>query len=259
MPAAVLFVAWPGLLEGVRRGLVALAAANPWYADIKEFNPVLFGGTRPVSRDLAVLVGSMGLVPIAAGLAYPAAAEEWRRDPGARPRLAFFAVWVGVTFVLGAFRNRFLPYFAVPGAIATASGALWLSRKLGARIGRATLVLPLAAAFSAASRAPALPSLAAIAGGAGRVPDDWIEAARWLRGAPVSPDGRAAVAAPWSLGHLVQYFADRPVISSPFGTEAGARGASGLGPHRLLDSGAGGGGRASSAPGLAPRAGQSVA
>jgi len=44
---AVLLLPVPALRSGITHGLTALGAANPWYADVGEFSPVLFGGQEP--------------------------------------------------------------------------------------------------------------------------------------------------------------------------------------------------------------------
>lgn len=44
---------------------------------------------------------------------------------------------------------------------------------------------------------------------------------RWLATAPAAPN-RAAVFSSWSLGYLIRYYAGRPVVASPFGTDGGA-------------------------------------
>ncbi|HEY6099719.1 MAG TPA: hypothetical protein VIW03_09835, partial [Anaeromyxobacter sp.] len=221
VPAALLVLLWPGLAGGVARGLVPLAASNPWYADIREFGPALFAGLRPVTSEIALAGAALGLVPLAAALAVPASVRRRRADPRCRPPVLFLASWFAVTFALSLARIRFFPYFVAPCAIAAASGALWAGEALAARLGRPRISLPVTAVVVAASLAPAAAALPALAAGADGVPEPWIAATRWLREAGLPPDARRAVAAPWGLGHLVQYYGDRPVIASPFGTEAG--------------------------------------
>ena len=45
----------PGLREGTRQGLLALAAGNAWYASIREFQPLLFSGAG-IAHGLAAWV-----------------------------------------------------------------------------------------------------------------------------------------------------------------------------------------------------------
>jgi len=227
VPAGLMLSLWPALREGVARGLVALAAGNPWYADIREFNRALFGGLFPVSREIAVIVTMFGLLPLVAGFAVPAGLRRARTDPAARPGLLFLAVWGATMLTLALVRVRFFSYFAVPCAIGAALGALWIGEVVAATLGPVRRVPGIAAAIAAAVLAgallPALPGLSLIVSGADRIPDSWIEATRWLGATPPAPDGRSTVAAPWEFGHVVQYYSDRPVIASPFGTEAGPR------------------------------------
>jgi asparagine N-glycosylation enzyme membrane subunit Stt3 len=49
---------------------------------------------------------------------------------------------------------------------------------------------------------------------------DLYEALEWLRLQPTS-EGREAVLAGWSFGHHIRFFAERPVLVNPFGTDIG--------------------------------------
>ncbi len=224
LPAAVLFALWPGLWRGALHGATALAAANPWYAEINEYRPPLFGGVNPWTQDLATLAASLGAIPLLAALAIPAGRRRWVAAPASRPGLFLLAVWAATTLALSAARVRFLVYFAVPCAVSAALGALWLGHALAGKLRRERLGPAIAAAMIAAALLPTVGTAAALAAGDDRIPDEWIEAVRALRTVPPAPDGRATVGAPWDMGHLVQYYADRPVVTSPFGTDVGEGG-----------------------------------
>lgn len=223
VPAALLLGAWPALREGVRGGLVALAAANPWYSDIREFRPLLLSGVVPLAREVAEVAGTLGLVPAAALLAVPAGRDLWRAAPGARPAVLHLGVWAVTTLALALGRIRFAGYVSVPLAVCAAVGASWAGARIADRLARPPAAPWLAAAMLLASLSPAATALWSVAGGRVRVPDAWIEASTALRSLPSPGDGRDGVAGPWSLGHLVQFYADRPVLATPFGTEAGPR------------------------------------
>lgn len=213
-PAAVL-LAVPALRAGVLGGLTAAAAANPWYAAIDEFEPLVGSGVMPLSEELWALVSGYGLAHLAAAAGVAALARRWRGRPDERPRLLLLAVSLAVLVPAALARKRMGIYAAVPLAVAADAGIRWAAARLA---GGARLRAVAAAALACAVVAPVVPEHLAPAPQLGRAEEAVLRAAA---DAPVAP-GAEAVMAPWSLGHLVQFFADRPVVASPFGTEGGA-------------------------------------
>lgn len=219
VPAAALLLV-PSLRHGVAGGLVALTAGNAWYAGIGEFQPLVNVGTERLANELVGVARGMGLTLVVAPLAWPAVRRAWRSEPERRPALAAVVV-VGLLLVAAALaRRRFAPYAILPLAIATELAV----REGVARLGRRW------PALASRGRAAALVTATSLAVVAPSVPehlatDPVIAPAeeallRWLGGRPTAPL-REAVFAPWTLGHVIQYFAGRPVLTSPFGTEGG--------------------------------------
>lgn len=222
VPAVLLLGTWPGLRQGVAHGLTALAAANPWYAEIVEFRPLVGTGLRPLAVELRTAAAFVGVAPFMAVLAVPGLRSRWRDAPRDQITILHFAVWSCVAFVLAFARNRFVGYASVPVAVAAATGAVHAGRSVAARLGAPRAAAAVASVLLVVTAAPGLPALAAAATSAPRVRSGWIEATTALRALPPSDGDRAGVAGPWSLGHLVRYYADRPTFATPFGTEAGA-------------------------------------
>lgn len=208
----------PALRAGALQGLRALWAGDAWYATILEFRPVLGSGEGLV-RDAATALGFLGLVPALAALAVPSVRRRIAEHPDERAPLGVLCLWAAILFALALARRRFGPYAAVPLAgVAAVAVAGWSARaagRLGTRArGWAT------AGMAAVALAP---TLAYHAGAGPPRSDPLAEALRWLGAQPPRPDGRNGVAAPWDSGHAVQFYARRPVLVSPFGTEAGPR------------------------------------
>lgn len=207
----------PPLREGVRVGLTALAAANPWYDDIAEFRPLLFSCHTPLASDFEVALRLYGLAIPAALLAAPLLLRRWRDGQG-RAQVLFLALW-GITFLAFALlRRRFAPYLAVPAAILAWEGVRATAQSLAARWfpGRRRAAALLAGAGVVAVAAPAARGLLE----AQQVPESWVMAARWLGTQPSHP-GAEGVLGSWELGHLVLYYGGKPVVVTPFGTEGG--------------------------------------
>ena len=222
--AAAVLALVPGARSEVVRGWHALARGNPWYAMIVEFEPWAFSGLAPAAMEVKGILARWGLMPLAV---LAAALPLWRRgraDPEWRSRIAFLAFWGGVFLVLTLFRRRFVTYLAPPMAIlawlSVREAAAWAGGKLpGARgpWGRRLLL----ASGALVLLAPAIPRIAALARpGVDPVREDLVPVLTWLR-SQVAPEGRPAVMAEWNYGHLVAWFARKPVVGTPFGTEGG--------------------------------------
>jgi len=214
----------PSLRAGIAHGLTALGAANPWYVDVGEFSPYLFGGQEPWPKEmfhfLRVFCLTPLLVPVAALLLY----RTWRSQPEQRLPLSFFAVYSVVFIALTLARKRFDVYSVVPfalcGAWAVRHFAAWLSGRLGGRSPvRWTAILVMLAGLVLPTLLPLL------RGELGEHPPDpeKIPILEWLRNVPGAFDGRDAVLSQWALGHEIQWFTRKPVVSTPFGTDIGVR------------------------------------
>jgi len=221
---AILLLPAPSLRAGIVHGLTALGAANPWYVDVGEYSPYLFGGQEPwpneVFQFLRVFCLTPLLVPVAAVLLY----RTWRSQPEQRLPLSFFAVYSAVFIALTLARKRFDVYSVVPfalcGGMAVRHFAVWLSGRLGGRSPvRWTAILVMLAVLVSPTLLPLL------RGELGEHPPDpeKIPILEWLRNVPGAPDGREAVLSQWALGHEIQWFTRKPVVSTPFGTDIGVR------------------------------------
>jgi asparagine N-glycosylation enzyme membrane subunit Stt3 len=224
-PAIVLLLV-PATRAGVGEGLARLLAATPWHAEIDEFQPLFLSGRASLGAELLFALAGYGLLLPAAALAFwPGRGPSGLAEPGERParqdpaRLLLLASLVALTVAV-LLRRRFGVYAIVPLAVAAEAGlrraAAWLPGRLSALRPpwRQALVLP---ALTLLAVAPGLPEhLSAERSGL----EDEVLALRWLSTHPAW-EGREAVLAPWSLGHLVQFHAGRPVLVGPFGTDLG--------------------------------------
>ena len=212
----------PTLRAGIEGGLVALFAANPWYDRINEFRPLL-GSGKGLSQDVLSLLDGYGLVHAAAALGLFALASRRHERGPPRSRVALLLVTFGLLVPAALLRRRFGIYGLVPLALAAEAGIGWLASRLR---GRLAVALPRladsrapVALLALVTVAPAIPNHLATAWTLPLLEEDCLRVAGMLPPVP----GREGVLAPWSLGHLIRYFSDRPVIASPFGTEGGAR------------------------------------
>lgn len=221
-PIAITWLTVPGFSDGVWSGLTALAASNPWYATIDEFRPLLVrGGLGP---NLQRLVGHFGLALVCLPLCAVAFARRWQREPDARGSLAFLAYWAVVLVILMLARVRFHLYALVPVALCVGLALEELARWVRGRLGDAspTLAGVIPVVGVAVIVAPAVPLLAFGQATEGRFVAQSAPVLRWLRAVPPSGPRREAVMASWNLGHAIQYFAGKPVVVTPFGTDGGA-------------------------------------
>lgn len=225
------FAAIPPLRAGVARGLAALTRGNPWYATVGEYRPLLLSGGRPLSADIASVLNFFGLSLFLMPLAGVVLWLRWRDRVEERPATFFLFVWGALFLALTLFEQRFQLYLVVPMA-------LWLClafRTVAARLRAPALAVSLGGIALAA--APSLVN--AVSGGyalqqAG-FESDLIPALRWLRRVSPSDSGRPAVMGEWEIGHVVRYFADKPVVATPFGTEAASPNDPPSGPGPMQD------------------------
>jgi asparagine N-glycosylation enzyme membrane subunit Stt3 len=220
LPAAPLLLA-PTLRAGIAGGLVAVGAASPWFATIDEFRPIFGSGVASLADDALALLRGYGLVHAAAAAGALVLAQRWRRDPSERRRIAFLLVAAGLLVPLAFARKRFGVYAVVPLALLAEVGlvraAAWLASRAAAAFPRLAASPAPLAALALAITAPALPEHLAPSW---TLPAEQEECLRFAGSWPAAR-GAEGVLAPWAFGHLVQYFARRPVVASPFGTEAG--------------------------------------
>ncbi len=212
-------MAIPAYRAEIARGLDALAARSGWYADIQEFQPLLLSGLRPWTQELGRVFHLFGLgIPFMLG-GVVGLAFRWRSRAGDRPAMLLLASW-GVGFLAAALlRQRFTLYAVVPMAllcqVALEDAASLLSRRLpgfGAARSLAWavgLALLVSTAWPPDDECPRVPA------------PDRERALRFLGGIPAT-EGHEAVMASWTLGHAILYYARKPVVASPFGTEGGA-------------------------------------
>lgn len=208
-----------GLREGAVRGLVPLRAAGAWYSDIAEFLPLVGAGVQPAIVEVVRVFQLFGFGLVALLAALPWLVRRAAGDAEARAAALVTAGWTLAAVAVAFARMRFTPYAALLvaplAAVGLLEGARALERRSGRRwVGRvasaALVVLVFAPTLGRWLVAPPFP------GG------ELVAALEWLGSQPERGDGREGVATLWDYGHAVQYYARRPVLASPFGTEAGA-------------------------------------
>jgi asparagine N-glycosylation enzyme membrane subunit Stt3 len=211
--AAVAGLGWSSEIRtGILHGLTALGAANPWFETISEYRPVLFSCEGRLADDLLDLLQTWGLVLPVAALALPSLARRWRG--GARAPVLVLSVWAAVFLVLALLRRRLGAYLCIPAALLAADGLVRVVRRADVH-GRWRPT-----ALAAGALLLTFPCLLALRGPMPHSPQEHLDAARWLRTQPLRK-GQEGVLTPWELGHVVLYYARRPVVVSPFGTDLG--------------------------------------
>lgn len=197
-----------------------------WLKGIFEARPLFADGPMLPLRQLSA---AFFLSPLAIAAW---AARGWKRD---RPGLHItLAVWGAVTLLLAITQRLNVYYAAVLAGATLVEAVRFVARALAERGASTAMKWACAAAAAAILVAPAAPALAdelrAI-----RVPGsdlydtlDWMKRElphevnaydpRLLEGEPPPGFDRAAsVLAAWSLGHLVLYESDLPVVANNFG------------------------------------------
>ncbi len=211
----------PSFRAGMGRGLVALSRANPWYDSIVEYQPVLRSGMRALGGDVGSVTGAMGLGLLAMPVAALALRKRWVRSPEDRSGTFFLFLWGLVFLILTLKAARFQLYLVVPMAYWICAGLREVaSARFFGRVRWASAALPFLGVLVVA--APTFPNT--ISGEYARQDPgfemDLIPAMQWLRSVRPSDPSRPAVMGEWAIGHLIEYFAAKPVIANPFGTEA---------------------------------------
>ena len=209
----------PALRAGLAQGLTALRTSNPWYAHIREFQPIVGSGLSPIAAEARTALAQLGLLPLAALLGVAAVPSLVRQ----RPELRFGAFVVVAGFAmflpLAVLRARFGPYLGVfaPALAAAAAGAA-AARPAAARwrwaVGAAVVAVAIgpcvAHAISARRLVPGAEAALALARVAGE------------RSRAAVPPGDGTVLGSWGVGHHLRYGSGLPVLMTPFGSEGGA-------------------------------------
>lgn len=219
LPAAILF-SLPSVRAGIHRGLLALTTGNTWYASIDEYRPLLTGIDGARAR-FVMLVRGYGLTFFVLPLGLLALAHAWRRRTVARSSLVTLAVLLLVLVPATFLRRRFGVYGILPLALAAElairHGADLLRRRLGPDVRGRAWVAAVTVLAAIAVVAPAYPEHGLQDP---VLPIEKISLLRWIAERPADA-GREAILAPWADGHVIQFFAGRPVVTSPFGIDGG--------------------------------------
>lgn len=196
---ALMPLAPPSLVWFVRAFRYAAGDADI-LALVSEARPLgsLFG-----EFDLRPVVARLGLLPLwcAAGLAV----ALWRRE--SRVAAAFVTPWAAVALFLAMRHSRFT--FTAALALAAAAGIAWLATPRRFRL--ATLAISLLPAIPAYVSVPGFEGQNLIMRGSlvKRLEIDSVARVIGER------RGKGAVLAPWSYGHWIIWYAERPVVLSP--------------------------------------------
>jgi len=195
--------ALPGALPAFAEG-AAFLGGDRWLATIREFQPLFFGSSAPLSDALFLGGGALLVV-----FFWADASRGRRRD------LRALALLSAGYLAAGLASRRFVvvaaPLFAVVGGLVVAA---WLraGRRAAGLLAAALLVGPaLAGAWMELRNPPPFEPSDAPA---------FERAARFLEG---RGDGPGRVLGPWSWGHLLHRIGRRPVVVDNFGVMAGRR------------------------------------
>lgn len=214
-----------GPVPGLREGFAWVTRENTFMSGIAESRPLLGPGAAP--GELFELLGH-GIVLLP--LAWLAMLLRLRRG-GARELLPW-VVAVPPMALQAAQQARFADALAAPAAVTLAWAGGALARRLLPGRGPAVRALPLVA-LAALAQLSALGHLAET--DPARAPEERRDRARrglceWI--AEHAPGTGEAVLANWSLGHELEWAAQRPTVATNFGSYVGRRGF--LAPARVL-------------------------
>jgi len=214
----------PAMWPPLRQGAMAFARSGKWYSTISEFSP-MFGQYR-LADELPYRFAQLGLTLLVAPFAVVPLARAWRERPQERAVLCAFAMTFGLFFALALLRVRFGAYLAPLLALAVALVLRSLSERLAKRLGIESKLA--AGAFTLLGVAlVAVPTPGHIR--EGLAPDGLgtdetlVHTLERLRALAPAVAERPAVLSRWPIGHLVRYYAEKPVVTNGFGIEGGER------------------------------------
>jgi asparagine N-glycosylation enzyme membrane subunit Stt3 len=210
------------LREGIATGLAAVSRGDEWYASISEFRPIMFSGALSLPKDALMVLAMFGLGFFVMPLALPAFVRRWKESAVDRPGLFFLLVFGGTFFFLTLYELRFQLYLTIPMALWVSLAVRDLAKRAAAKWpSKARTVF--AGSWTAGIFVVVAPALIAIyppvyAWQQNGFEDDLFPQMEWLRSVPPADPSRPAVMGEWPIGHAIQYFADKPVVVTPFGT-----------------------------------------
>jgi hypothetical protein len=196
---SILLLLFVPFIPEVRAGVEGwLLHRDPWLASIAEFQPLHRTGLWHAVADKWGALGAFAIAIVPLGVW-----AVWRRDP---VRGRAFAVWTVAFVALTLLQERFGRLFCVNLAIASAFAFDWIARRYQLVL-TAALVLVDPSLRSMLAPTPAVPVPAI---------DEALLALRSVEG--------EGVLAPWDDGHRVLWLANKPVVSTGFGSFLDARG-----------------------------------
>jgi dolichyl-diphosphooligosaccharide--protein glycosyltransferase len=220
IPFAVALVVLPGFRQGIFHGLTFLGRANPWYPLISEMQPVFFSGIAPLHNELTLAMRFYGLGLYCMPLILIPLVLRWRNRPEERQAIFFLFLWGGWFLLLALMRRRFDVYFAVPLGLWLALGWSTVFDTLLKRWGRRTIAYVASFGILILILLPAVPTLVEKVHPKPHMLGELFTTLNWLGDEQPRP-GHEGVLSGWEYGHYIRYFARKPVVVDPFGTELG--------------------------------------
>jgi len=220
--AAALPLAIPAMWPPLRQGAMAFARSGRWYSTISEFSP-LFGQYR-FNEEFPYRFAQFGFTLLVAPFALVPVVRAWRQRPLERDALCVFITTLGLFFTLALLRVRFGAYLAPLLAIAVAlvvrAVVQWLAARGWIRGRLAVGALTAAGVVLVATPTPAHIREGLSPEGLG-MDETLLRLLRRLETLPPAVRERPAVLARWPIGHLIRYYAGKPVVTNGFGIEGG--------------------------------------
>ena len=214
----------PAMWPPLRQGAMAFARSGKWYSTISEFSP-MFGQYR-VAEELPYRFAQLGLTLLVAPVSLLFVARAWRERPKERAVLCAFTVTFGLFFALALLRVRFGAYLAPLLALAVAlvvrNVAGWLAKRFrkGSKLAAGAFTVLGVVLVAVPTPGHLREGLAPDGLGTDETLVHTLERLRAL--APAVAE-RPAVLSRWPIGHLVRYYAGKPVVTNGFGIEGGER------------------------------------
>ncbi|HVP65925.1 MAG TPA: hypothetical protein VMT17_01555 [Anaeromyxobacteraceae bacterium] len=221
---AALPLAVPAMWPPLRQGAMAFARSGRWYSTISEFSPMF--GQYPWREELPYRFAQLGFTLLVAPLAWIPIARAWRERPSDRAILFTFVAVLAPFYALALLRVRFgaylAPLLAIAVACAVRQGSRWLARRAHLQGAMGEGALTAIGLLLVTVPTPARIQEGLSPDGLG-TDETLVRTLRELGSLPPSSPDRPAVFARWPLGHLVRYYAGKPVVGNGFGIEGGER------------------------------------